>query len=640
MLVNNRFADEGAIGSATSMDPTQPVTSTDPIYVNNFGGYWQWYNTDAKSGITTANSLATKNPLAILNQKKDVANAKDFIGSAEFDYKVHFLPELRLHLNLGMESSYGIQNLYIDSLSGSDTHYGRTGYEKISKINESLNYYMQYAKEINNNKFDIMAGYEWQKFHHETNNGYQGLESNIVDPITGHVGGYNYLTNVIKTENFLVSFFGRVNYSLENKYLATFTLREDGSSRFSPTNRWSLFPAAALAWKINEEGFLKDNNVISELKLRIGYGITGQQNINQGDYPYVPVYAVSKEGAYYPIGDNSSYITTYRPNVYNTDLKWEQTATANAGIDYGMFNSRVTGSIDYYSRLTNDLLNTVDIPAGSNFSNRVLSNIGSLQNNGLEFSINWKVISAKEFSWEIGYNVTYNKNEITKLISGTKANYNVPTGGISSGTGNNIQAHAVGHPASSFYVYQQVYDSIGRPIEGKFVDRNGDKVINDDDRYFYHNPAADVLMGFSSKLIYKNFDFGFTLRASLGNYMYNDVAARSAYIGTGGVWSTSGFFSNKPTSALVTNFTQNATNYYLSDYFIQNASFVRCDNITLGYSFKNLFKVISSGRIYATVQNPFVITGYKGLDPEKFGGIDNSIYPRPMISLVGLSLNF
>lgn len=670
MLVKNRFADEGVIGAAASMDPTQPVTSTDANYVNNFGGYWQWYNTDSKTGKITANSLATKNPLATLNQKKDISDAKDFIGSAEFDYKVHFLPELRLHLNLGMESSYGIQNLLIDSLSGSDHHHGRIGFEEIAKTNQSLNYYMQYAKEVDKHKFDVMVGYEWQKFHRETNNEYEGLEDNIttylnpIDTTLKHIGGYNYTAIEKKTENLLVSFFGRVNYSYDNKYLATITLREDGSSRFSPENRWSLFPAVALAWKINEEDIMKDNNTFSDLKLRLGYGVTGQQNLGTiGDYAYLPVYAINKEGAFYPLGNNGEYITTYRPNVYNTKLKWEQTTTWNGGIDFGILNSRITGSLDYYFRETTDLLNTVDIPAGSNFSNRVISNIGSLQNNGIEFTINGKAIATKNLTWEIGYNITYNNNKITKLISGTKENYFVPTGGISSGTGNNVQAHAVGHPASSFYVYQQKYDSIsGKPVEGSFVNRKVDyqtnsdgtfkldadgnkipsetQVINDDDRYFYHSPAADITMGFASKLIYKNFDFGFTLRASLGNYMYNDVAARNAYVGTSGVWSTSGFFSNKPTSALETNFTQNATNYYLSDYYVQNASFLRCDNITFGYSFNNLFKVISSGRIYATVQNPFVITNYKGLDPEKFDGIDNTIYPRPMVSLVGVSLSF
>ena len=659
MLVKNRYADDGVIGSSASMDPTQPVTSDKPIYAT-FGNYWQWYGID--KGITIANSLAMKNPVATLNQKSDVANSRDFIGSAEFDYKFHFLPELRAHLNLGMESAYGIQRLYVDSAAASDIHHGRTGYEQISKTNLSLNYYMQYSKEIEKHKFDIMGGYEWQKFHHETDSEYEGLETNVTDTKTGHVGGFNYLPKTFKTENLLVSFFGRVNYSFDNKYLLTGTLRDDGSSRFTAENRWGLFPAGAFAWKINEEEFLKDKEIFSDLKLRLGYGVTGQQNLGTGDYPYLSVYQVNIAGAYYPF--DSTYIATNRPNAYNPILKWEQTSTWNAGLDMGILNGRITGSLDYYFRETTNLLNEVDIPSLSNFSNKMISNVGSLQNQGVEFSINAKAISTKNCTWEIGYNITYNQNKITKLISGDKANYIVPTGGISAGTGNNVQAHSVGHPASSYYVYEQIYDANGKPVVGKpeemFVNRyvdydlnsdgtpkldaNGNKiptatqVINDNDRYFYHSPAADITMGFASKLIYKDFDFGFTLRASLGNYVYNDVAARSANVSDVGVFS-SGFFSNKPTSALETNFKGN-TNWYFSDYYVQNASFVRCDNITLGYSFKSIFKGISGGRIYATVQNPIVITKYKGLDPEISGGIDNKIYPRPMISLVGLSLNF
>ncbi len=640
MIVNNRFADGGVVGSATAMDPTQAVTSTDDIFVKNFGGYYQWYLTDSNTGVTAGNSNAVKNPVATLNQKREVSHAKDFIGSADFDYKVHFLPELRMHLNIGMEASTGTQTLYVDSLSASNTHHGRRGWETISKINQSLSYYMQYAKEIGNNKFDVMGGYEWQKFHREKDNAYEGLETDIVDPETGYIGGYEYKPYSSKNENFLVSFFGRVNYSFGNKYLATFTLRDDGSSFFSAKNRWGLFPAAAFAWKINEENFLKNNKHISDFKLRLGYGVTGQQNINQGDAPYLPIYSASKTGASYPLGDNGEYLTTYKPVVYNSNLKWEQTSTYNGGIDFGILNSRITASLDYYHRVTKDLLNIVEIPAGSNFSNQVISNIGSLKNDGVEFSVNAKAISTKDLIWEIGYNVTYNKNEIIKLTRGETEGSPVETGGISSGTGNNIQAHAVGYAASSFYVYQQVYDDNGKPIAGEFVDRDENGIINIDDRYFYQKPSPDVTMGLSSKLIYKNFDFGISLRASIGNYMYNDVAASHANISISNVYSADAF-TNIQTSALETNFTgSNLGDYFKSDYYVQDASFIRCDNITLGYTLKKIFKVISTGRVYATVQNPFVITRYKGLDPEINGGIDNNIYPRPMITMVGLSLNF
>ena len=642
MLVGNRYADGGVVGSAASMDPTQPVTSDNPIYINNFGGYYQ--PTTTTGGVIWANSLATKNPVATLNQKKDVSNARDFIGNAEFDYKVHFLPELRLHLNLGLETSDGMQTLYIDSLSGSDTHHGRQGWEKKTKYNESLTYYMQYSKEVDKHRFDIMAGYEWQEFYNDVNNAYEGLETNIVDPNgTGHIGGYNYQPYTTRSKERLVSFLGRANYAFNDRYLATFSLREDGSSHFSPENRWSLFPAAALAWKANEESFLKDVREISELKVKLGYGVTGQQDLGGLNSYYIPIYSKSLTGATYPVGDNNTYVTTYRLDPINPKLRWEQTTTYNVGVDYSLFKSRVTGSVDYYYRVTKDLLNLVDVPSGSNNSYRVWSNIGSLRNSGVEFSINVKPVVTKDLTWELGYNFTYNQNKITELTVTNGKNSIINVGNVSSGTGNTIQAFSVGQPAYVFYPYQQKYDSIThKPLEGQYVDRNGDGKINDDDRYFYKKPFADVTMGLTSKLLYKNFDFSFTLRTSLGNYMYNDVDARSAYVGSNGVFSSSGdgFFSNKPTSALETNFTKNATNYYLSDYYIQDASFLRCDNITIGYSFKKLFNVISNGRIYGTVQNPFIITSYKGMDPEVFQGLDKTIYPRPMITVLGLSLSF
>ena len=631
MITESRFAETGAIGSATAFDPTQPVTSDDPTY-QTFGGYWQWHITDPNMGITK-NSLATQNPLATLMQRSDIANANNIIASADADYKFHWLPELHAHINLGMESAFGKQVLDVSKEAYGDHLYGRLGSDEISKTNKSLNSYLQYNKELDKHRIDLMGGYEWQHFYREGKSMYVGYPD-------GYVPNYNLIENEWKTENFLVSFFGRANYAFNNKHLLTATVRYDGSSRFAAENRWGLFPSFAYAWKIMEEDFMKSFDIMSDLKLRLGYGITGQQDLGGvGDYQYLPVYQTNKIAAYYP--ENGEYVSTSRPNAYNPFLKWEETTTYNAGIDYGLMNSRITGSIDYYYRVTNDLLNVVDVPAGTNFSNRVVSNIGSLQNAGLEFSINGKAISTRDLVWDLGYNISFNKNEITKLTSGTGEGYYVATGGISAGTGNNIQAHSVGHPASSFYVYEQIYDDNGKPIEGSYVDRDNNEIINDNDRYFYHNPAADITMGFSSKLIYKNFDFGFNLRASIGNYVYNDVESRNGNVGATGIWSTSGFFSNRPKSTLEANFVNIAgSNYYLSDYYVRDASFVRVDNITLGYSFKNLFKVISSGRIYGTVQNPLVLTKYTGLDPEVFGGIDRDLYPRPVVTMLGLSLNF
>ena len=538
-----------------------------------------------------------------------------------------------------MDQAYGNQTTDLPVSAASVYPFGSTGWQKESKTNSSLNYYMQYAKEIGQSKFDVMGGYEWQHFHRNGSSASHGLTDKLGLKVVNDTAYFNRQSDAFATESFLLSFFGRVNYSYADKYLLTVTVRNDRSSRFSATNRSAVFPAVAFAWKINNEDFLKDNSTISDLKLRLGYGITGQQNLSGGlikypDYVYLPVYTASKAGASYPFG--STYYSTSRPDAYNSNLKWEQTATYNAGLDFGFFNSRITGSIDYYNRNTTDLINLVSVPAGTNFSNTVISNVGSLRNNGLEFSINTKAIAEKAFTWEIGYNVTYNNDQITKLTTGNQPGYIVPAGGLFQGY---AQAQAVGYPSFSYYVYQQVYGTNGKPIEGLYVDRNGDGIINEKDKYFFHNSNADVTMGFSSKIIIKNFDLGFTLRASIGNYMYNGVAAGNLNVGSGGVYSSLGYLSNKLLSSFDTNFT-GKPNDYLSDYYVQNASFLRCDNISMGYSFKKLFGVIDSGRIFATVQNPFVITKYKGLDPEISGGIDNNIYPRPIITLMGLTLNF
>ena len=437
-------------------------------------------------------------------------------------------------------------------------------------------------------------------------------------------------------ENYLVSFFGRLNYQLFGRYLLTATVRYDGTSRFSADNRWGLSPSVALAWKIKEESFLRDVNWLSDLKLRLGWGITGQQEIG-GYYDYLPVYSQSKDHAFYPIGvdgnGNFIYYPYARPDAYNPDLKWEETTTYNAGLDFGFLNGRIRGAIDYYMRDTKDLLNMTSVSAGTNFGPAVMSNVGTLRNQGAEFSIEATAIQTKDWTWELGYNVAYNQNEITKLSNGVSDDYYVEAGYASAGTGSPIKVHKVGYPAGSFYVYEQVYDTNGMPIQGCFVDRNGDGEITGADKYVYENPAADFNMGFTSKLMWKNWDFSFSLRASIGNYVYNNNDACNSNLD---IYSTLGFFSNRPLSALDTQFF-GTDDSYASDYYVQNASFLRCDNITLGYSFKGS---VFSGRVYATVQNPFVITGYNGIDPEVNGGIDNNIYPRPLVSLIGLTLDF
>ena len=580
-----------------------------------------------------------KYPLALLELKDDRSKSKSFVGNLEADYKFHFFPDMRIHANVGADYSEGRQNTVISPYSYSNHYFGWDGSEYSYKYNLSGNVYLQYSKTLENHFIDVMVGAEEQHFHRTGYSVGQGTRQDngeAYNPTLRKNSAFGYHST-------LVSFFGRLNYTLLDRYLFTATFRRDGTSRFR--EHWSNFPSVALAWKVKEEKFLKDVDVLSDLKVRVGWGITGQQNLGDNlDFPFMPLYTASGNGAYYPLGD--IYYTTSRPKEYNKDLKWEETTTYNAGFDYAFLNGRISGSIDYYYRETKDLINTVKIAAGTNFNSRLISNIGSLKNTGLEFTINAKPIVTRDFTWDLGYNITWNKNEITKLTGGDDPDYFVAAGGISKGTGANIQAQKVGYAINSFYVYQQVYDKDGKPIENTFVDRNGDGIINASDKYIYKKPAGDVLMGLTSKMIWKQWDFSFSLRASLNNYVYNDVLAANASMGT--IFSN-GAFSNRPIAAVQLGFSGEG-DYYYSDYFVQNASFLRCDNISLGYSFNNLFKSPAyggiNGRIYATVQNPFVITKYDGLDPEigtdsnKNMGIDNNIYPRPTTFLLGLSLQF
>lgn len=642
MIAKNRYIDGSAVGSAVSFDPTQSVRSDDPYHQYYFDGYFQW-NTDASSlnddtWKRTFNGNAPGNPVALLKEKDDRAISKSLIGNLELDYKFHFLPDLHAHVNGGMDLSTGKQYTDVSPYSSTNNYYGSYGWEQKDKYNLSLNAYLQYSKEFTDkHRFDVMAGYEWQHFHDTSDQEYWGLYPLSNNVVENRGQRYNNTASGSATESYLVSFFGRVNYTLLDRYLFTATVRQDGSSRFHKDNRWGLFPSFALGWKLKEEAFLKDVDVLSDLKLRLGYGITGQQNINSGDYPYLAVYETNKDGAYYPILGEG---ITYRPNAYNPDLKWEKTTTYNVGLDFGFLNNRINGAVDYYYRKTTDLLNSVFVSAGTNFKNKVLSNVGSLENSGIEFSINAKPIVTTDLTWDLGFNITYNKNKITKLTSGDSKNYYVAAGdNIGGGRDMKAMAHAVGHPASSFYVYQQVYDANGKAIENEFVDRDGNGIINGDDRYFYKKPTADVLMGLTSRLSYKSWDFSFSLRASLNNYVYNSVEAGGSDCNPTSVYSF-GALNNRPLMGVANNIQSLSDNTLLSDQFVQNASFMKCDNITLGYTFKKLFGAPIGGRVYAAVQNVFTITKYKGLDPEVEKGLDNNIYPRPLTTLIGLSLNF
>ncbi|WP_289112093.1 TonB-dependent receptor [uncultured Bacteroides sp.] len=644
MYEKDRYADAGgAIGAALSMDPTQPVYfAADDPRSPFFGGYFQYSQTPQNFNsewLYTNNPNAPQNPLALLKMKDTEAAANDFTGNIEADYKIHGFEDLHLHASYGGQYTESKQDDIISKYSYSNNYYGWNGVTQYYKYSITANAYAQYMKEIGAHNFDVMVGAEESHYHRNGYNYGQGT-----DPYTGEA--YNPSSRKEQewaTHYSLVSYFGRLNYTLLNRYMLTATFRADGSSRFHEDNRWGYFPSVAFAWKINEEAFMKDLTWWNEFKLRLGWGMTGQQDIGT-DFGYVTHYTVSDSYAQYPFGD--IYYGTMRPSAYNPDLKWETTTTYNAGIDLGFLNNRITANVDGYYRETKDLLNTVTIPVGMQFGSVLTKNIGSLKNYGLEFSINAKPIVTKDFTWDLSYNIAWNHNEITDLVGGDDDFYQiVQNTSISRGNSTRIQANKVGEPVNSFFVYQQVYDENGKPIEGMYVDRDGNGRIDDGDRYFYKKPSADVIMGLTTKFLYKNWDLSMSFRASLGNYVYYDFLSNRAVVSQSGLYTNSTLHNTTP-EAVALGFTGvgAGNDNYLSDYFVRNASFLKCSNITLGYSFPALFKVggheTCSGRAFVTAQNPFIISKYKGIDPEVSNGIDSNPYPRPFSIQIGLNLNF
>ena len=667
MYARTQYADGGAVAAAVKMDPTQdPYRFTSkyhqdllydstndislvPYTLKNFGGYFEWTTTASygdSSWKNTYNSTAEiPNPMALLYEREDIAHSRAFVGSADIDYKVHGFEDLRLHLTLGADISKGRQSLASSPACPRTMYYGSYGAEEILKRNLSLSAYVQYYKDFNEkHHFDVMAGYEWQHFWKSTSNDYVGYYRMTNDDLTLRGTARPHTPYNDKTESYLVSFFGRANYILLNRYYLTATVRRDGTSRFK--EHWSTFPSFAFAWKVNEESFLKDVNWLSDLKLRLGWGMTGQQAGEKIDnYNWIPSYSISTgTNGFYPVTGTG---VLYRPNNYTPELKWETTTTYNVGVDFGILDQKLTLSIDGYYRKTKDLLNYAPLAAMAGFRNQAWQNIGTLENKGLEISADWKAITTKDFYWNINYNLTFNKNEITDLTGVSEngapvANTDIKVG---QGTGSYLQYNQVGYPCNSFYVYQQVYDSNGNPIENLVVDRNGDGKISEDDRYLYKSPAPDVTMGLSSRMEWKNWDFGFSLRASFGNYVYDGILAGWSNMNKGEVFANSlKYLSNRPVDALARNWQTYEMTAKMSDYYVKNASFLKCDNITLGYSFENLFRIGSykglSGRIYATVSNVFTISKYNGIDPEINNGYDNNLYPRPISYILGLNLNF
>ncbi len=627
--ITNDFSNTDAIGAALSFDPTQPIKNGNTRY----GGYTAW--TELSSGDPLngpPNNIATHNPVAQLEYRDNTSTAQRYLLNGKFSYKMPFMPELKATLNAGYDYYTTNGDDITDTLASwsyREPERQIVRYTNTRK-NSLLNFYLTYTKDFGKNHLDVMGGYEYQHYY------YEGETANRPWAMTN--GEYlNSDTVVYKNENFLVSFLGRANYSYDNKYFLTATVRYDGSSRFAKENRWGLFPSFAAAWKINEEAFMANADFISNLKLRAGWGVTGQQDIFDNPYPYIPTYTISQQGAYYQFGNQ--FYPTLRPDAYDANIKWEETSTLNFGLDFGILNDRISGSFNYYNRETTDLINEIPIAAGTNFSNFLTTNVGSLTNKGYEIEINARAISKTDMSLEISVNYSHNENKITKLTLVDDPDYTgYETGGIAGGVGNNVQINSVGYAANTFFLFRQVYDANGMPIEGLYVDKtgNGGNVSGDNaNKYYVHNPAPDHIIGLSSRFTYKQFDFSFSGRVSLGNYVYNNNASNMALYQN--VYNQSGYTANILKDVEKTNF---MTAQYWSDFYLENASFFRMDNISAGYNFNSLFTDKITGRLGFTVQNAFVITNYSGIDPEVDGGIDNNIFPRPRTFMLSLNLNF
>jgi len=607
VFTHNKFADEGAIGSAIQYNPLKPVDN-------------KWESNGAP------NTMSTLNPVFQLNEQHKSSYVRRFVGNAQFDYKFKFLDGLRANLNLGLDisttSGWNISDYQSEVSYHNKVENGTGLWEKYTQLrrDQTLEFYLAYAKELKeiNSRFDVLAGYSWQHFYNKTTN-----EKKSND------GNNKYLygdPTLFKTESYLISFYGRLNYTFMDRYLLTFTIRDDGTSRFQ-NNKWGVFPSAALAWRINEENFMKNVDWLSNLKLRLGWGITGQQNINQGDYPSIATYHTNQHGSLYMFGNN--VIIPITPKGYASQIKWEETTTYNIGLDFGFLGNRINGSIDVYMRKTKDLLNKVPVASGTNLTNYLLTNVGDMENKGIEGALNVVPIEQKDLRWEIGFNIAYNKNKITRLTASDDPSYpGVEDGGISGGVGNKIQIQKVGNPMNSFYVLQQVYDETGKPLEGIYVDRNHDGQITDDDRYVYYKPDPDVIIGLNTELSYKKWTLSAAFRSFLGNYVYNNVASNTEM--KADMW-TNNFICNRVSTAPYSNFKQAQ---YKSDYYVQNASFLKLDKITLAYN------IAPWVRVNFTAQNVFTITKYDGVDPEVANGIDNNMYPRSRNFILGASFNF
>ena len=610
----NRFADAGTIYNASSFNPTVPVYSGN----KRFGGYWEAISPGGAPD-------GTKNPVGLLEYVKHTGHVKRLIGNFDIDNKMHFLPDLKAHVSLGLDYGEGYGIYYSPNGVGLSFETGGNNnkYGPQKNTNKLFTAYLNYSRNLDriNSNIDVTAGYDYQMWTNKSN-AYDSY--NVYGEVQGH-------TAATDQRHALVSWYGRINYGFAERYLLTATVRADGTSRFSSDNRWGFFPSVGLGWRLNEEKFMDSLKWLDNLKLRVSYGETGQQEIGN-NYGYMSVYNLSNPGAYYFLG--GTYIPMYRPQAYIENLKWESTASWNYGFDFALLDNRISGSFDYYTRETKDLLAEVPVPAGANFNSRMTTNVGNVDSKGIEITLSATPVQTKNLTWDVSMNATWQTMKVKNLslVPGTAA---VNTLAGPTFDSYSIQVLSEGYEPYMFYLYHQLYDEAGKPIEGKYADLNGDGVIDNDDRYRIKSPAPDWIFGFSTSLTYKKWSLSTSLRANVGNYVYNGNAMNM------GAWETVSFnnyqLNNIHASYLKTGFQHRQR---LSDYYLENASFLKMDNLSIRYTFGKIAPWISNLYASVMVQNVFTITDYSGVDPEVPSGCDKEFYPRPRTYSLSVGIDF
>ncbi|MBK0381779.1 SusC/RagA family TonB-linked outer membrane protein [Pedobacter sp. SD-b] len=616
-LTKSHFANADGIQTAIQFDPTQPVRTT-----NDFGNYYEWLRSDG-----TVNPNAPRNPLGLIDLKDNNGKANRSFGNLALDYSLPFLPELHANLNVGYDVSKGTGNIFVPTFAAQSIGtQGSISQSKNTENNKFSEFYLSYNKDLKsiNSNINATAGYGYYDNSKTTDfyTSFKGTGEVLTEP------KFPFSTDRDK----LLSYYGRVVYTLDNKYIVSGTMRADASSKFSPNNRWGYFPSVGFTWRAINESFLKNSKTLSDLKLRLSYGQTGNKD-GIGYTDYLSKYYANSNTGQYNVG--GTYYDYYSPAGYDPDLRWETTTTYNTGLDYGFLKGRLYGSVDAYYKKTKDLLSTVNIPVGTNFSNLLTTNVGNMDVRGLETSINFKAIAKEKQNWDLGLNFAFNKRKVTNLTLNPDPGSKVSAGDIAGGTGITLKYNAVNQIPGSFFVYKQVYDSAGKPVEGLYADLNKDGVINTNDQYFYKSPDPTFTLGFNTAYTYNKWTISTSLRTYLGNYIYDNVSSNFGV--RSNILSPAGVINNASVDFLKTNF---KTNQYLSDYYIKNASFLKMDNLGLSYDFGNLGKNTGNFRVSANCQNVFTVSKYKGLDPENNTGIDYNLYPRPRTFTLGLNLGF